>query len=170
MSNYIYYNGELYHYGVPGMKWGVRHEQDVADAKKRYKAAKQNYKVNGRHGDESVAKSAYSNMIKAKAEYNSLKVKNPKNSEKAYMKTYRKEMQKYGETDSAIDITSGGKSKLLYKDLVKNKGKDYAEKVHKQVVKYNDISLAVATASAVVAIGANVALNILAADRLSAGM
>lgn len=24
MNNYIYYNGELYHYGVPGMKWGHR--------------------------------------------------------------------------------------------------------------------------------------------------
>lgn len=24
MSNYVIYKGELYHYGVPGMKWGVR--------------------------------------------------------------------------------------------------------------------------------------------------
>lgn len=27
MSNYIYYNGELYHFGVKGMRWGQRKRQ-----------------------------------------------------------------------------------------------------------------------------------------------
>ena len=37
MSNYILTsNGELYHYGVPGMKWGVR-RQKLKAAKQRYK-------------------------------------------------------------------------------------------------------------------------------------
>lgn len=27
MANYIYKNGELMHYGVPGMRWGVRRAQ-----------------------------------------------------------------------------------------------------------------------------------------------
>ena len=31
MANYIYKDGELYHYGVPGMKWGVRRAQRRSD-------------------------------------------------------------------------------------------------------------------------------------------
>lgn len=29
MADYVYYNGELYHYGVKGMKWGVRRSKNV---------------------------------------------------------------------------------------------------------------------------------------------
>ena len=28
MTDYVIYNGELYHHGVPGMKWGVRKSYD----------------------------------------------------------------------------------------------------------------------------------------------
>lgn len=31
MADYIYYGGELYHYGVKGMKWGVRRTREQLD-------------------------------------------------------------------------------------------------------------------------------------------
>lgn len=161
MSNYIYYNGELYHYGVPGMKWGVRHDKDVADAKIKYKRAKEYLKRNGRHGDTSISSKAYTDMVKAKAEYNSLKVKNPKNSEKAYLKTYKKEFNKYGETNSTADILSGGISTRLYKDLAKNKGADVAEKVHKQVTKWNNVKLGAAVVMTAASAGLYAYLNMI---------
>lgn len=37
-------NDELYHYGVPGMKWGVRNNRATRDANKLVKVSKKYYK------------------------------------------------------------------------------------------------------------------------------
>jgi hypothetical protein len=55
MAEYIIQNGELYHYGVKGMKWGVRRNLSVKKA--AYKKAKKEY-------DESFNK-AYNKSLAA---------------------------------------------------------------------------------------------------------
>lgn len=172
MSNYILTaDGELYHYGVPGMKWGQRKASYASEqsaykqARKDYRAARKNYRRETRGfrsmGIKGIARATAAEKklnaadlkrIDAKAKYKGAK---SKDSAKAEFNTYRKEMQKTGLAGSAADKYSGGKSTTLYKHLKSTKGKAYADKVQKKVEKraYAQIvgSVAVATGAAVVA-------------------
>lgn len=42
MSDYIYANGELYHYGIPGMRWGIR-RRSTAESRIGSKAQKKGW-------------------------------------------------------------------------------------------------------------------------------
>lgn len=142
-------DGELYHYGVPGMKWGKR-KASYASEQSAYKQSKKDYKTAiknlrkagagfGGYGIKGITKvnaagkkvnDAELNMIDAKAKYKAAK---SKNSAKAEFNTYRKEMQKSGLAGSGLDTQSGGRSTKLYNHIKATKGKAYADKVQKKV-------------------------------------
>ena len=173
MSNYILTaDGELYHYGVPGMKWGQR-KAAYASEKGAYKKAKKDYKAArkklrkasgliGGVGIKGIAKvtaaekkanAAELKMIDAKAKYKSAK---SKNSAKAEFNTYRKEMQKSGLAGSTLDMQSGGRSTKLYNHIKATKGKAYADKVQKKVQNVaikNLVGAATVTAGAAIVAG-----------------
>ena len=57
MSEYFIYNGELYHHGVKGMKWGVRRA-------KKYEAKAEKYRSRAKEYNDPIKSSKYN----AKAE------------------------------------------------------------------------------------------------------
>lgn len=166
------YNDELYHYGVPGMKWGKRkasyetERSAYKQAKKDYRSARRelnqrSYFAVGRKGlksynaAEKKANKAELDMIDAKAKYKAAKAKNAEKAEKAAAKVYRKEMSKTGLVGSAADRSSGGRSERLYNHMKATKGKAYADAIEKKVANRAYASIA---ASAAVVVGSQVAL------------
>lgn len=163
----LYYESELYHYGVPGMKWGRRKSPERETARQNYKSAKKDLrsarKAYNRNayglGVDGIARAqkygnkmnrAELNTINAKAKYNAAKAKNSEKAAKAEFKTYRKEMSKNGLAGSIKDQQSGGKSTRLYKEIRAKKGKEYADRVAK---KTQNMAYAQVAAGSAVAVG-----------------
>jgi len=183
---YAISNPELQHFGVKGMKWGVRNYQNKDGsltsagrrqaAKNEYKKAKKDYKqtlkanklsfkqtVMAGASNERARKNyinkenkAALNKMDKKAQYAASKKSNTAKAEKAEIKSYAKTMRKSGLSGSVNDQRYGGRSTKIYKHLEKTKGREYADKVEKQVTK-EVIKQALGIAAAGVA--AQVAVN-----------
>ena len=149
---------ELYHYGVPGMRWGHRKKYQTASgglnalgkARKQYEDAKAGRKKAYKEGRNTAglgigikgiekynkAQEKYDKArmgeLSAKAKYNAAKAKNREKANKAEFNTYRKAMQKTGLPGSAYDRNSFGNSTKIYNEIKAQKGKAYADRVVKK--------------------------------------
>lgn len=181
--NYTQQSYELYHYGVPGMRWGHRKyynsngslnsagkaRQSYKSAKKELKSASKQYRkdslglgmkaIQKSNRSEKKYNAAEMKVINAKAKFKASKTSDPTKAKKAEFKTYRKEMSKSGLAGSAADRKSGGRSTRIYNELTKKKGKAYADKVAKSV---QNRAVATLVGAGVVAIGSAAAQAYLA--------
>ena len=93
-------NNELIHYGIPGMKWGVRRTPSQLGYNK---------------GDSSVTK-------RVKKDYNSMSDQEFKNKYRTSKKTYAKRVTKYGDPYMNSPLAKAGK-KIADRDRAKAESK-----------------------------------------------
>lgn len=162
----IYYGQELYHFGIPGQKWGQRRWQNpdgslteegrihygYGELKKRYKQEKKelrkaafkqafNFQVGKKRKDaqNSLRKKTY-NLLDTKADLKSYKKKDDLTKEKARAKVYIKAMRRYGIQGSSRDRQMGNMGTELYNHLEKKYGSEYVSELEKNVIKREAIS------------------------------
>lgn len=163
----------LQHFGVKGMKWGVRKSPEVASARSAYKTAKKDLKNTVKYarrksglgiGIKSVQKNkdfqdrinkADLKVLDAKAKYAASKAKNENAANKAEFKTYKNAMQKIGIRGSYYDNASGGRATLIYDHVKVKKGKSYADAMEKKVQDTTYRQLAALVGATVITTGAS---------------
>ena len=131
------YTDELLHYGVKGMKWGVRNDKQISDLKRRYDDSKTNYKVAKRVYNKSF-NSAYNRSISAWSPIKKHREANDKRWGKAFedAKKVRDAESKYKKikkdrknaiknVKSKIEKESSIGDKLIYNSATRKKAAKY---------------------------------------------
>lgn len=132
---------ELYHYGVPGMKWGRRKAKlPTSDTRKRYDSAKQAYKqakktysksYNKAHNYSAAHPISQFGGKTAKAESDKrwekafTDGKNLNKAQKAYKQAKQKRKNDIRDTYDKIQKNASIKDRLLYNDATRKKSAKY---------------------------------------------
>ena len=136
MQDYSY-TDELLHYGIPGMKWGVRNNDRISNLKRRYDDSKSNYKMAKRAYGKSF-NAAYGRSISAWSPIKKHREANDKRWEKAfddsrklyYAKSKYKNIKKDRKNEikkvkNKIEKQSSIGDKLMYSSAIRKKAAKY---------------------------------------------
>ena len=152
----------LIHHGVKGMKWGVRKDEQFElksnywKAKNEYKKAKKSrdwaFKKEKRNITGKAASKAAVKLMNADVAYRVGKSKSKEQAQKAERNAYTKAIRNAGMKNSPLSNKYGKQTERMYNEIVKNKGKAYADRIESRAKKQLYATIAGGLA---VSIGAN---------------